>query len=154
MALTGNGGLAPRSRAPFAEDNQALLFQASIPAYDVVLLAMRAHRTHEALQYAACGVLKVMAVRGTAAVAVPTTAFGQPAYASPRSLCVVPVRLPPPTPPTTSDAHVPTLVKDPYLAHTALLAAIRAHRESERVNVEGLGALVNLSYNGTSPPGR
>jgi len=35
------------------------------------------------------------------------------------------------------------------MAHTALLAAIRAHRESERVQVEGLGALVNLSYNCT-----
>ena len=70
-------------RGCFAAENQTLLFQASIPVYDVVLLAMRAHRTHEALQYAACGVLKVMAIKGTACLAIAAATIGS------RSLCAV-----------------------------------------------------------------
>ena len=45
-------------------ENQALLVSAPHTAHDAVLVAMRAHRKVEAVQYAVCGAIKVFAMKG------------------------------------------------------------------------------------------
>ena len=54
--------------------------------------------------------------------------------------------------PARADDHQALLVKEPFLTHLAILSAMRMHKTSERVQIEGCGALVNLAFNGTRSP--